>query len=54
MRLDKFLCESGYGTRSQVKQLIRQGHVLINGVLSREADFKVDEKKDSVTAVYVP
>lgn len=49
MRLDKFLCESGYGTRSQVKQLIRQGHVLINGVLSREADFKVDEKKDSVT-----
>lgn len=49
MRLDKFLCENGYGTRSQVKLLIRQGNVSVNGTLCKTADFKVDENKDSVT-----
>ena len=27
MRLDKFLVESGLGSRSQVKQLLKNGHV---------------------------
>lgn len=49
MRLDKFLCENGYGTRSQVKLLIRQENVSVNGTLCKTADFKVDENKDSVT-----
>lgn len=49
MRLDKFLCDSGYGTRSQVKQLIKSGQVSVNGNPCKEADFKTDPKKDSIT-----
>lgn len=49
MRLDKFLCENGCGTRTQVKQLVRQGRVLVNGALCKAADCKIDEKKDVVS-----
>jgi len=49
MRLDKFLCDSGYGTRSQAKQLIKKGRVLVNGNPCRQAERKIDEKKDAVT-----
>ena len=31
MRLDKYLCDMGAGTRSQVKQKIRKGLVTIDG-----------------------
>ena len=48
MRLDKFLCDGGYGTRSQVKQLIRSGHVSVNGSPCKNANFKTDPEKDSV------
>ena len=30
-RLDKFLCDSGIGTRSQVKLLIKGGRVTVDG-----------------------
>ena len=30
-RLDKFLCDSGAGTRSQVKQLLKAGRVTVDG-----------------------
>ncbi len=49
MRLDKFLCENGFGTRSQVKLLVRQGHICINGAVCRTADCKLDENRDVVT-----
>ena len=49
MRLDKFLCDSGYGTRSQVKQLIKTGQVFVNENPCRQAELKIDEKKDTVT-----
>lgn len=48
MRLDKFLCENGCGTRSQVKQLIKQGRVWINKMPCRRADAKIDENSDEV------
>ena len=31
-RLDKFLCDSGVGTRSQVKPMIKAGRVTVDGV----------------------
>ena len=31
MRLDKMLAHLGYGSRKDVKQLIRKGEVLVNG-----------------------
>lgn len=48
MRLDKYLAEMGAGTRSEVKKQIRKGSVTVNGEVIRSADFKVDEKTDTV------
>lgn len=48
MRLDKFLCELNQGTRSQVKSLIRQGLVTVNGVVIKSPEYKVEENKDCV------
>lgn len=48
MRLDKFLCEAGAGTRSEVKQLLRKGAAAVNGEIEKAADRKV-EKSDHVT-----
>ncbi|MDD6043784.1 MAG: pseudouridine synthase [Eubacteriaceae bacterium] len=48
MRLDKYLAESGQGTRSEVKQLVKKGHVSVNGVTARDSGMKVDSDKDAV------
>lgn len=48
MRLDRFLCEMNMGTRSQVKALIRQGAVTVNGLAVKDADFKIRETEDNV------
>lgn len=49
IRLDKFLCEMGIGSRTQVKQLIKSGQVRINDTVCREAERKVEERKDRVS-----
>ena len=49
MRLDKFLCETGAGTRSEVKQLLKKGLVTVNGICEKNADKKIEEKKDIIT-----
>lgn len=49
VRLDKFLCEMNIGTRSQVKQIIRQGQVGVNGQIITSVDYKVDENTDQIT-----
>ena len=49
MRLDKFLADLQFGTRSEVKTLIKKGHVQIEGKIIKKADYKVDEN----TIVYV-
>ena len=41
-RLDKFLCDSGAGTRSQVKVLIKAGRVTVDGRPEKDAGRKVD------------
>ena len=47
MRLDKYLCEAGHGTRSQVKKLLKSGVVTINGRTARKPEEKI-EKSDTV------
>lgn len=42
MRLDKYLCDMGAGTRSQVKQMIRKGLVTVDGVKASGPEQKVD------------
>ncbi|WP_456426738.1 pseudouridine synthase [Desulfurobacterium sp.] len=49
IRLDRFLSESGYGTRKEVKQMIKKGIVEVNSVSVKDPSFKVDPEKDSVT-----
>lgn len=49
MRLDKFLCETGFGTRSQVKELLKKGQVTVNGVAAKRPEQKIDEHKDQIT-----
>ena len=42
-RLDKFLCDCGIGTRSQVKVLLKAGRVAVNGAPVRDGSLKFDE-----------
>ena len=41
-RLDKFLCDCGAGTRSQVKLILKAGRVSVDGVPVRDGGIKVD------------
>ncbi len=49
MRLDKFLCEMNIGSRSQVKQFIRQGQVGVNSQIITSPEYKVSEDTDQIT-----
>ena len=46
MRLDKFLCELGIGTRSEVKNKIKNGLVQVEGVNKVTPEYKLDIEKD--------
>ncbi len=48
-RLDKFLCDSGAGTRSGVKQILKAGRVCVDGVPERDGARKIDEKTQRIT-----
>lgn len=48
MRLDKLLANMGYGSRKDVKVLIRKGHVTVNKKVIRGNGFHVDVDKDVV------
>ena len=48
IRLDKFLADMGYGTRSEVKKEITKGNVKINGLSVRKPETKIDTEKDEV------
>ncbi len=41
IRLDKALADSGFGTRNDVKKLIRSGKVTVNGEVVKKADCKI-------------
>ena len=41
-RLDKFLCEAGAGTRSQMKQILKSGRVTVDGSVERDGSRKID------------
>ena len=41
-RLDKFLCDSGAGTRSQVKVILKSGRVTVDGIVERDNSRKID------------
>ena len=48
-RLDKFLCDSGIGTRSQVKVILKSGRVKIDGVAAKDGSLKIDPQSCCIT-----
>ena len=47
-RLDKFLCDSGVGTRSQVKLILKAGRITVDGKAERDNSRKIDPEKQVV------
>ena len=48
VRLDRILANNGYGSRSDVKALVRSGAVTVNGVVADRPDIHVHLAKDQV------
>ncbi len=47
-RLDKFLCDSGVGTRSQVKGILKTGRVTVDGKACMDGSVKIDPAMQEV------
>ena len=48
MRLDKFLANSGIGTRKEVKEILKRGKISVNGIFIKDGRIHIDEKKDGI------
>lgn len=49
MRLDKWLANSGFGTRTEVKKAVRAGRVLVNGHIATDPGVHVVTQDDEVS-----
>ena len=47
-RLDKFLCDCGAGTRSQVKEMLKAGRVRLDESFVKDGSMKIDPEKQTV------
>ena len=47
-RLDKFLTNAGVATRSQVKLILKQGRVTVDGLPVKDGSIKIDPEKQAV------
>ena len=47
-RLDKYLCDSGAGTRSQVKLILKAGRITVDGKPERDGARKIDPGVNAV------
>lgn len=48
MRLDKFLANSGIGTRKEVKEILKRGKISVNGIFIKDGRIHINEKKDII------
>lgn len=48
MRLDKYLAHSGFGTRKEVKQLLKKGVVSVNQSINKDAKAQINTESDLV------
>ena len=48
-RLDKFLCDCGVGTRSQVKAILKSGRVTVDGKPEKDGSRKIDPENNSIS-----
>lgn len=49
MRLDKFLVECGIGSRTEVKKIMSNGQVRVNGAIIKSPKEQIDELNDKIT-----
>ena len=54
MRLDKLLSNSGYGSRKEVKKMLKNGAVRVNDQLVKDAKKHVDPESDDITVYGAP
>lgn len=54
MRLDKLLSNMGFGTRKEVRLLLKKGAVRVNGETVKSAAAHIDTEKDLVTLLGEP
>ncbi|WP_409345778.1 pseudouridine synthase [Paenibacillus sp. MBLB4367] len=48
-RLDKILAHTGFGTRSEIKGLVKRGSVEVNGQTVKDSGMQVDPDRDRIT-----
>ncbi len=48
IRLDRFLSESGLGSRKEVKKLIKQKRITVNGKVINDPSYQINPEKDKV------
>ncbi|AMD95563.1 pseudouridine synthase [Leptotrichia sp. oral taxon 847] len=48
MRLDKFLANSGIGTRKEVKAILKSGKIKVNEKIVKDGKMQIDEIKDDI------
>lgn len=48
IRLDKYISETGKGTRSRVKEMIKKGLVTVNDEVVKKPEYKINEQSDEV------
>lgn len=49
MRLDKLLAAAGYGSRKEIKAMVREGNVAVNGSPVNDSAIHVDSEGDTIT-----
>lgn len=49
MRLDKFLCDCGVGTRTEVKKMILSGIIRVDGQIVKSGKIHVDTEKNRIS-----
>ena len=49
MRLDKLLSNTGYGSRKEVRQLLKKGMIRVNGAVIKDPAQHVDPDKDAIS-----
>lgn len=48
MRLDKVLSNHGYGTRKEIKYIVKDGNVKVDGVIAKDSGMHVDPQENTI------
>ncbi|GGG55879.1 pseudouridine synthase [Paenibacillus radicis (ex Gao et al. 2016)] len=48
MRLDKLLAHTGYGSRSEIKKLVKQGVIQVDGKTAKDSGLTVDPEQQEI------